>query len=194
MSVWSTRSSGKDRNYILLKHTLKGVNYIINGIKFRDGFAVVEKDSKSYHALKSIPVLRAAQEYPLIMLRQLKFITRPVDVKTVYGADVYTQYLKQLEPQIEKEKVEIVVEQELKHIEQHKLCSFRTPSSDGKDLCKLDAFEDSPSGYCMKHIFDEPKLAELGIEVPKFLTKKEKWPAKEKVAAQLTKAKKDGKF
>lgn len=194
MSVWSTKSSGINRNYVVLKHTLKGVNYIINGVKFREGFAVVEKGSKTYHALKSIPVLRAAQEYPLIMLRQLKFITRPVDVKTVYGADVYVHYLKELEPQVEKEKVEIIVEQETKHIEEHKLCSYRTIASDGKDLCKQKALEYSPSGYCMNHIFDEPKLVELGIEVPKFLTKKEKWPAREKVAAQLSKAKKDGKF
>jgi len=194
MSVWSTRSSGRDVNYILLKHTLKGVNYIINGIKFRDGYAVVEKDSKSYRALKAIPVLKAAKEYPLIMLRQLKFITRPVDVKTVYGADVYLHYLKQLDPQIVKEKVEEVIEQETKHIEEHKLCSYRTVASDGKDLCKQKALEQSPAGYCMNHIFDEPKLVELGIEVPKFLTKKEKWPAREKVASQLAKAKKDGKF
>ena len=194
MSIWATKSSGKNKNYVLLKHTLKGVNYIINGVKFRESFAVVEKDSKTYHGLKAIPVLKAAQEYPLIMLRQLKFITRPVDVKTVYGADVYVQYLKLLTPQIEKEKVEQIIEQETKHIEEHKLCSYRTVFSKGQDLCKEKALEHSPSGYCMKHIFEEPKLSELGIEVPKFLTKKEKWPAKEKVASQLAKAKKEGKF
>ena len=194
MSVWSTRSSSINKNYVLLKHTLKGVNYVISGIKFRDGYAVVEKDSKTYHALKSIPVLKAAQEYPLIMLRQLKFITRPVDVKTVYGADVYKQYLKQLEPQIEKEKVELVIEQETKHTEEHKLCSYRTVASKGQNLCKQQALEESPSGYCMMHVIEDPKLAELGIEVPKFISKNEKWAMREKVSEKLKKLKKDGKF
>jgi hypothetical protein len=194
MSVWTTRSSGKHKEYVLLKHTLKGVNYIVNGVRFRESYAVVEKNSKTYNNLKQLPVLKSAQEYPLIMLRQLKFITRPLDVKTVYGADVYKHYLEQLEPQVEKEKVEEIVKVETAHVEEHKMCSYRTIASGGKDLCKEKALEQSPSGYCMKHIFEEPRLAEFGIEVPKFLTRKEKYPAKEKVAVQLAKAKKEGKF
>jgi hypothetical protein len=70
MSFWSTRSLESDRNYVVMQHTLKGVNYVINGIKFRDSYAVIEKDSKAYHLLKKIPVLRAAKEYPLTHLRK----------------------------------------------------------------------------------------------------------------------------
>jgi hypothetical protein len=198
MSVWLTKSSGRDREYIVLKHTLRGVNYVVNGIKFRNGYAVVEKDSKTYIDLKKIPVLRAAMEFPLVFLRKLPFITRPLDVKLVYGADVYVQYLKQLDLEIVKDK-EIVeveakikkVEAEIKHIEE-KNCCYRTERSGNEDLCKEKALEQSPSGYCLRHILEEPRLQELGIEVPKFIVKKDKWAMKEKVAKQLAALKKEG--
>ena len=198
MSVWLTKSSGRDREYIVLKHTLRGVNYVMNGIKFRNGYAVVEKGSKTHIDLKKIPVLRAAMEFPLVFLRKLPFITRPLDVKLVYGADVYVQYLKQLDSEIVKEKevVEIEakikkVEAEIKHIEE-KNCCYRTEQSGNKDLCKEKALEQSPSGYCLRHILEEPRLQELGIEVPKFILKKDKWAMKEKVAKQLAALKKEG--
>lgn len=198
MSVWLTRSSDKDRDYIVLKHTLRGANYSVNGVKFRNGYAVVEKNSKTYRDLKTIPVLRAAEEYPLIFLRKLPFITRPLDVKLVYGADVYSKYLKQLDIEIGKEKEDKQIraeaekiEQEIKHVEEHKLCSHRTVRD---ELCKEPALDESPSGYCLRHILDEPKLQELGIEVPRFIVKKEKQSMREKVASQLRSLKKEGKF
>ncbi len=200
MSVWLTKSSGIDRKYIVLKHTLRGVNYVMNGIKFRNGYAVIEKDSKTYIDLKKIPVLRAAVEFPLIFLRKLSFITRPLDVKLVYGADVYVQYLKQLDSELVKEK-EIVeinakikkAEAEIKHIEE-KNCSCRTEVSGNKNLCKEKALDQSPSGYCLKHILEEPRLQELGIEVPRFIEKSKKHAFKEEIAAKLKKLKKEGKF
>lgn len=198
MSVWLTRSSDRDRDYIVLKHTLRGANYSVNGVKFRNGYAVVEKNSKTHKDLKSVPVLRAAEEYPLIFLRKLPFITRPLDVKLVYGADVYSKYLKQLDIEISKEKEfkkeeEQVrkIENEIKHVQDHKLCSHRTVRD---ELCKEQALDESPSGYCLRHILDEPKLQELGIDVPRFIVKKEKQAMREKVAQQLRSAKKQGKF
>lgn len=199
MSIWSTKSSGRDTGYVLLRHTLRGVNYVINGVRFRDSYAVVQKDSKTYRNLKAIPVLKAAQEYPLIILRDLKFITRPQDVKTVYGADVYVQYLKELDKEIKKEVIEQKVELEIKHVELHKKCSHRVIDTSGKlsennALCSMDALEHSPSGYCFRHILDEPMLNELGIDVPKFIPKKDKQDMKNKVSEQLKKLKKEGRF
>jgi hypothetical protein len=191
MSVWTTTSTGRDRDYIVLKHTLRGVNYVINGVKFRNSYAVVEKNSKTYRDLKRIPVLKAAAEHPLTFLRKLPFITRPLDVKIVYGAEVFAQYLKDLDKELNKEAVEKKVEQEIKHVVEEKLCSYKTVKN---ELCKEKCLEQSPSGYCMRHILEEPRLLELGIEVPKFIPKKEKWEMKQKVAEDLASLKKEGKF
>jgi hypothetical protein len=194
MSVWTTKSSGRDREYIVIKHTLRGVNYTINGVRFRDSYAVVEKDSKTYKNLKQIPVLKGVQEYPLIFLRKLKFVTRPIDVKNIYGADVYVQYLKELNTAITQEQEKQKIEKEINHVKQEKLCSYRTVLSGGQELCKGQALEESPSGYCSRHILHEPKLQELGIEIPKFIIKKEKGEWRNKVIKELAKAKAEGKF
>lgn len=190
MSFWVTKSSGRDRKYVVIKHTLRGVNYTVNGVRFRDSYAIVEKDSKTYRNLKQIPVLRNVEEFPLTFLRKLNFITRPADVKSIYGADVYVQYVKELEEELDKEKVEEKIQQEIKHVEELKLCSYKTKFSGGQDLCKEPALDVSPSGYCSRHILQEPKLPELGIEVPRFIAKKDKTMYRERVIKELTKLKK----
>lgn len=214
-----------------MQHTLKGVNYVINGVKFRDSYAVVEKNSKTYYMLKKVPVLRAAKEYPLSHLTKLPFITRTMDIKSVYGQDVYRRFLEeiqkdknlqalaeqqeqelleklsyekreeelklkeQIEQVIEQAKAsgesEEVIEELKKEIPQITKCTYRL-----KDdvLCGHQALEYSPSHYCHFHILEEPVLAELGIEVPRFMDKKDRKALKNKVEAALTKAKNQGKF
>lgn len=181
MSVWTSKVLDRDIEYIVLKHTLPGVNYVVNGIKFRGGYAVVQKDSKTYHTLKKIPIFKNAAEYPLIHLRKLVFITRPKDVLTIYGKDVYWRYLKVLEGELDKEAV---IEQKLE--EQAKLeahveaggCTYTL--ADGR-VCGHHSLSVSPSQYCKQHIFDDPKLSELGIEKPKMMTKQEKKEFRAKV-------------
>src|SRR5690606_11127903 len=96
MSVWTTKALDRARNYVVIQHTRRGVNYVINGVRFRDSYAVVEKDSKTYYGLKKVPVLRAVKEFPLTYLSKLSFITRPMDLKMVYGQDVYVSFLREL--------------------------------------------------------------------------------------------------
>lgn len=191
MSVWTTKSSGRARTFIVIQHKLKGFNQFINGVRFREGYAVVEKDSKTYATLKKLPLIKSAREFPLSFLMKLPFITRTMDIKLIYGAEVYEHFTKEFAVKVEEDKVQQKVEQEISHVHSNK-CAFRAAATD--ELCKFDALELSPSGHCHKHLYDDPKLAELGIEVPKFLTKKEKGPAREKIMSQLEKAKKDGKF
>lgn len=107
MSVWTTKTLDRVGEYIVLQHTLKGVNHSVNGIKFRNGYAVVEKDSKIYFALKKIPVLTNAKEHPLTFLTKLPFITRTQDIRTVYGQDVYIKFLEASD----KEKQEIIIQE-----------------------------------------------------------------------------------
>lgn len=193
MSVWTTKASGRDRHFIVLQHKIKGVNYVVNGVKFRDSYAVLEKDSKIYRNLMQVPVLKGSREFPLIFLRQLPFITRSLDVKNVFGQEVYTQYLKELdvfikEQEIQKQEEGKVVqqEQEEKHVEH--LCSHRL---DNGKLCGLKSLEHSPSGYCGLHFFEDLKFASMGIQIPRFMTKKEKQKLKEKLLKQFADNKKE---
>lgn len=194
MSVWTTKSTGRAREFIVLRHSLRGVNYIVNGVRFRNSYAVVEKNSKIHRTLKQIPVLKSSQEFPLLFLRDLPFITRPLDVKTVYGAEVYFHYIKELEKTLVKEAEEKKVEQEIKHISEDKKCAYRTDNSGGQELCKSDALDESPSGYCIRHVLKDPKLKELGFEISEFIPKKDKKHLAEKTAESLRKLKKEGKF
>lgn len=231
MSVWTTKSLERDVRYVVMQHTLKGVNYVVNGVKFRDSYAVVEKDSKTYYMLKKVPVLRGAKEYPLTHLRKLPFISRTLDVKTVYGQDVYMRFLaaeeaerqsqalleqqkEELLEQLSKEKreeelklkqqIEQVIEEAKANGESQEViedlksqipeiakCAFRLNND---ELCGQQALDYSPSKYCHHHIFDEPVLSELGIEIPQFMDKKERKAIRKKIEDTLTKAKKQGKF
>ena len=231
MSVWTTKALERAVDYVVMQHTLKGVNYVINGVKFRDSYAVVEKNSKVYQMLRKVPVLRGAKEFPLTHLRKLPFISRTLDVKTVYGQDVYMRFLaaeeterqsqalleqqkEELLEQLSKEKreeelklkqqIEQVIEQAKSDGESQEViddlksqipsiekCAYRLESG---ELCGQQALDYSPSKYCHHHIFEEPALAELGIEIPQFMDKKERKALRKKIEDSLTKAKKQGKF
>jgi hypothetical protein len=220
MSVWTTKTLNSNKEYVVLRHTLKGINGSIQGVKFRDSYAVVEKNSKVYHSLKKVPVLIAATEYPLIFLKNLPFITRSNDIKTVYGQEVYTKYLlaekafqeneklrlkaeklKLDQEQNEKREEELSVREELIkkaeetgediQIPEIIKCCFRT--QDGT-LCNHNAVDYSLSNYCEKHLIEDPKLVELDLAKPKYMTKKEKIAFKNKARTAMIKAKKSGKF
>lgn len=190
MSVWSARSLGRSREYILLKHTLPNVNYSIMGIKFRGGYAVVEKDSKTHFQLKKIPILKNAKEYPIETLRDLPFITRLADVKTVYGTDVYNYFLNKVQVLDTQIAAEEKVKAEIAHVEQECKCSWRVD----EELCNNEAIKESPSGYCHAHFLKDDRLKELGIIVPLAIPKKEKYAFRMKVIEQLRALKKQGAF
>lgn len=252
MSIWTTRKLDRDREYIVMRHPLRGINNIINGVKFRDSYAVVEKGSKVYHYLKKIPVLRKAEEYPLTHLRYLHFVNRTSDVKMVYGEDVYSKFLKaeedaklaeelaikqaqeeaalaeeqarleqlrikeELEAQIEAAKQHAeesemgeiieVVEETAKDLElpvenltetleevksEIKKCCVTTKNG---TLCKFDALDYSPSGYCRLHLLEDPKLEHFGITIPKAMTKNERKKVRKQVNKKLQQLKKQGEF
>jgi hypothetical protein len=191
MSVWSTKALNRNSEFIVVKHKLRGINYTVKGIKFRDGFAVVEKDSKTYFELKKLPVLRNMEEFPLLHLRKLKFITRTADVKLIFGQDVYRVYLAALQialdneaEQAEEALVIAHAEQEVSHLTEDVKCHFRSPNSG--ELCNFPYLKKSLSKYCTKHILEDPKLEEMGFEkVPRFISKKERQELKEKIANKL---------
>ena len=127
MSIWTTKKLDRDRKYIVLRHPLRGINNMINGVKFRNSYAVVEKDSKVYHHLKKIPVLKSSKEFPLTHLRSLNFVTRTSDIKMIYGQDVYIKFLKSEKDAAEakeiaeyKAKNEAIAEEEVRRQEEIK--------------------------------------------------------------------------
>jgi len=184
MSLWSTRSvdTNRTKNYVVIKHRLRDVNGTIHGVKFRGGFAVLDKNTKRYSEIKKLPLLREAPEFPIEFLRKLKFITRSTDVQVIWGKDVYYHYMKALTEVMTKEAEEKKVVEEKVHVEETCRCNFRVTSG---DLCKNDALDVSPSGYCNIHLLQDDKLAELGFDIPKRLSKDEKKVYKAKIIKKL---------
>lgn len=180
--VWSTKSLGRAKEYVVIKHRLSDFNNNLLGIRFRGGYAVVEKGGKSYKAIKQLPFIKDQPEFPLIHLRDLKFITRTNDIKIIFGQDVYYQYLDQLNKVLEAEKIIKEQQKNEEHINVRSLCSHTTAKG---TLCEHLAMPESPSKYCRLHILNDPKLEEIGIKIPKRLSKDEKKSYKEKVLAKL---------
>jgi hypothetical protein len=180
--AWTTRSLSRAKEYVVLQHRLADMNGNIAGVKFRGGYCVVEKGSKSYISLKQLPLLKGGPEFPLIHLRKLKFITRTADVKMVFGQDVYYQYIKELNAVLEAEKAVKEEQAEEAHVEAYSLCAHKTAKG---SMCQFPAMEGSPSKYCKMHVLNDPKLVDLGIELPSKMTKEEKKKYKDIVIAKL---------
>ena len=169
MSHYTTRASSVDRDYIVIKHGIPNVNSILLGVKFRDGWAVVERDSKIYYRIKKLPMMRNCIEQPLDFLQKLPFITRSIDVKLIYGADVYAKYMTYTQ---KKEEVQQEIEeqvQEQSHLENPELCKYRL---DKGDLCKHKVSDPSVSDHCPIHILKDPLLQEIGFKIPLAMDKK----------------------
>lgn len=184
MAIWSTRTvnTNREKEYVVVKHQLRDVNGLIHGVKFRGGYAVIDKNTKRYNELRKLPLLRNTPEFPIVFLKQLKFVTRSSDVRLIWGQEVYYHYIKALTEVQAKEAEVAKVEQEQAHISNSKKCNFRTHLG---HLCSYEALEKSPSGYCSAHILKDPKLEEVGINIPKRISRDEKQALKDKVLKKL---------
>ena len=80
------------REYIVVKHQL-GINTDILGIKYVDGFGVVAKGSKEHLKLKQIR-MAVVDEYPITFLSKLKAVINKVQIKVIWGSDVYRCFLQ----------------------------------------------------------------------------------------------------
>lgn len=179
---WSSKISNAE--YIIIQHRLPDVNSIISGVKFRNGYAVVIKDSKIHSQLKKLPLLKGTADQPLIHLRKLKFITRSQDILTIYGRDVYTAYMKILNQTLNTEAQIAHIKAEEEHMLSDR-CKFRTKLG---TLCQHEVNEKSPSDFCTHHLIKDQKLLELlNIKTPSVLTKKETLELRIKVNNKLEK-------
>ena len=183
MSHWSTKSTGIDRDYIVIRHIHRGFNGEVYHIKFREGYAVAQKNGKQHNTLRKFNMLIKNFERPLEFLSKLKFINRARDVDLIYGKDVYRKYIDAITGEEKKEAAQTII----KEVEAHKLdlskCQYKIRST-GK-LCKHDSIKVSPSSYCSYHIFSDPQLERLGIKVPGMMTKDERVKEREALIKRL---------
>lgn len=188
MSHYRTRSDSTFRDYVVIKHGIPNVNSLVMGVKFRNSWAVVEKDSKIYHRLKMLPMLRNPQEQPLSFLKNLPFITRPMDVKLIYGADVYAKYIDCIvrkEAAAEEEQKELELKQ---HLEDPNSCKH---IKDDGEYCKQYNHSPEVSSYCATHLLSDPRLQEIDFRLPVAMDSKERKRIRKMAFNKLKKLSKD---
>lgn len=161
-------SKNVERDYVVVKHQLRGIDTEVLGIRYREGYGVVAKNSKEYYNLKQMRLCVIA-EYPLTFLKTLKCITNDKQVKTIWGNAVYAAYIKEIMKVIEASKKtedEAIIIEEI----EKQQCESMTASG---SQCKNDSIEGSI--FCKKHIHFDKRIAAKLIEagdIDKTLRKK----------------------
>lgn len=149
-----------NREYIVVKHQISGINTEILGIRYRDGFGVVAKDSKEYKRLKQVR-MAITDEYPITFLPKIKSVINKPQIKAIWGSDVYRCFLQHQEKQNNKPE-ELLVKVETPFCKHEK--------QDGTK-CKNQSLEGF--SHCRVHIESDEKLQPF-IKDMKLMPKKEK--------------------
>ncbi len=148
-------SKNVEREYVVVKHQLRGIDTEVLGVRYREGYGVVAKDSKEYYNLKQMKMCVVA-EYPITSLSNLKCVTGPSQIKTIWGSHVYAAYKKAVLAESKKQEVE--QSEYIEPIEKHR-CEKDTFLG---GQCKNDAVD--RSAYCKVHIAFDKRIAEKLIE------------------------------
>ena len=160
---------------VVIKHALKDMNGNLLGVRFRCGYAVVAKNSKIYNSLKQLPLIKGQPDLPISVLMNTSFISRPMDVLTIYGKEAYNAYMQYVEEKLAADKQHAREEAQIAHLEENK-CAYQV---DKNSMCSHSKVE--PSKYCSRHILEDKELIEkLKIKMPSRLTYEEQisWRAK----------------
>jgi len=165
---WNTKSYG-GKNYIIVQHPLRDCSVKVCGVKFHCGYGVVEKDSKAYKMLKSMPLFRNAKELPLTVLKSLKFVTRSKDIELIYGKDIFITYQRELIEHNKKQEAQKFEETKSERNSQNSTkCKYLLLHN---DYCSNEKVPGS-NGYCRHHILEDREiLKEIGIEIPSYAGK-----------------------
>lgn len=143
--VWSAKAiNTRKRDYVIIRHKLGNLDDTIIGVRFRSGYAVVDKTSKVYKQLKKLPFLKNALEFPLLHLEKLSFIVNDRQVETVYGKDVYVNYIA-----AKREKVESAIAEAKAIEEAHIAAGYCKYQKEDGSYCKRTFLQDN--GYCTQH-------------------------------------------
>lgn len=148
-------SKNVEREYVVVKHQLRGIDTEILGVRYREGYGVVAKDSKEYYNLKQIKLCVVA-EYPITTLGRLKCVTSPAQIKTIWGSNIYAAYKKAIAA-----KAQTKLEEQAEVIEPIVKTKCEKETFFGTQ-CKNDAVE--ASCYCKVHIAFDTRIAAKLIE------------------------------
>jgi hypothetical protein len=129
--------------FVVVKHKLKGLETEILGVKYREGYAVVAKDTKTYQQLKKIRNAIDA-EYPITHLENLSCVINDKQVRYIWGQAVFDYYIKK------KHEVENMTDLQ-KGFSEAPEC---THIKEDETKCLAKAMKNAD--YCIHHIkFDE---------------------------------------
>lgn len=151
-------SKNVEREYVVVKHQLRGIDTEVLGVRYREGYGVVAKNSKEYYNLKKIKLCVSA-EYPITALGTLKCVTSPKQIKVIWGSNVYAAYLKALSR--EADRLEESKEEPSMVIEPVEKLQCEGTTASGSQ-CKNEAIEHSC--FCKKHIMFDTRIAAKLIE------------------------------
>lgn len=91
-STKKLREARSGTKYVLLRHPLKVTgNVWIMGVKFCNGYGIVEKDSKVHKNIARSPIFKKHKSFGLEFLSKAGF--RVKDVLVIWGKDIYYNYL-----------------------------------------------------------------------------------------------------
>ena len=134
-----------NREYIVVKHQLPGINTEVLGVKYVDGFGVVARGSKEHLRLKQVR-MAIVDEFPITFLSKIKSVINKVQIKVLWGCDVYRCFL-QHEAKKEAQPAEFHAA-----VETPFCCAKK---ADGEQ-CKTSALRDFK--YCRSHIEQDVKI------------------------------------
>jgi hypothetical protein len=137
-----------NREYIVVKHQLPGINTEVLGIKYVDGFGVVARGSKEHLRLKQVR-MAVVDEYPITFLSKIKSVVNKVQIKVLWGCDVYRCFLQH-------EAIKEAQPEEFKGAIETPFCCAN--KADGSQ-CKTASLRDFK--HCRSHIEQDEKIKPL---------------------------------
>jgi len=169
-------NTNKQREFIVVKHKLPKIETVVMGIRYREGYAVVEKNSKTYKSLKTIK-MAIIQELPITYLETLGCVVNDKQIQYIWGKEVYNYFLskklntKSNEPQVLKEANDKL--------------PFCEHTKEDDTKCRNKALK--VSDYCRAHILNDERLAEDFAKMPRIMAKPDRKKYIDKLIKKLEK-------
>ena len=84
----------KNAEFIVIQHAIRGFEGELLGVKYRQGYAVVVKGSKTHKDLNKIKPRPVKAEFNITHLDNLECVINPRQIQYIWGKAVYDYYKK----------------------------------------------------------------------------------------------------